>query len=224
MNYWLKRVWIQCNILQFDIITSHCIALNCHSLKIILQKNNINLVVNNANKLTLLTYLTECPLRWIHHFSHSFSHSYKTTSYISKTIKPTITLAKHTTGQNNMPCRQSKQCKGKQAKQQVLMQNQSCPVDVILVNGGSSLNSCGNICSDACMTALRSNVKTKATWRGQAPTGSGKTRASTHSREENWRQHRVSRNQISDGCCSKQSASKQIRGLSTGGATPALIQ
>lgn len=41
---------------------------------------------------------------------------------------------------------------------------------------------------------------------------------------ENWRQHRVSRNQISDGCWSKQSASKQIRGFSTGGPTPALIQ
>lgn len=161
INYWLKRVWIQCNILQFDITTSHCIALNCHSLKIILQKNNINLVVNNANKLTSLTYLSP---RWIHHFSHSFSHSYETTSYVSKIIKPTITLAKHTTGQSNMSCsRRSERCKGKQAKRQVLMQNQSCPVDVILVNCGSSLNSCGHICSDACMTTLRSNVKTKAT-------------------------------------------------------------
>lgn len=78
-----------------------------------------NLVVNNANALTSLTHLTE-------HSLHSFSHS---TSNISTIIKPA--------GQNNMPYSQIKQRTGKQAKQQVLMQNKHCPVDVIRVNSGS---------------------------------------------------------------------------------------
>lgn len=59
----------------------------------------------------------------------AFSHSFQTTSNISTIITPA--------SQNIMPCSQIKQSKGKQAKQQVLVQNKHCPVDVILVNCGS---------------------------------------------------------------------------------------